>query len=221
MTSFDANNTTSVLPALAAPGTYAAHEPGLPALELLGPDADASIRGDIENRIAATFANRYGAKIDHFLPYLLRLSASEQYLDVPIEQAVSREFRTPVDRAQIVEIGNLASLVQGSATLLFALLPAILRAAGMRWVVCTATPQVLAMLGKLQFPVRTICTADPDLLGDDKDNWGSYYSNRPRVIVGDVQTAVRQASKSRATFALRQALGAPIHQIAATLRSAG
>jgi hypothetical protein len=80
---------------------------------------------------------------------------------------------------------------------------------------------VLAMLGKLQFPVRTICTADPDLLGDDKDNWGSYYSNRPRVIVGDVQTAVRQASKSRATFALRQALGAPIHQIAATLRSAG
>ena len=240
MTSFDSHSTTSVLPVAAFSRELPARESGLPALELLGPDADDALRYDVETRIAATFAQRYGATIDHFLPYLLCLSASqklgavaglrlaresalflEQYLDVPVEQAVSREFRTPVDRAQIIEIGNLASTVHGSAALLFALLPTLLSAAGIRWVVCTATPQVLAMLDKLQFPFRTICAADPQLLADGMDNWGSYYRSRPRVIVGDVQMAARRIANDQATAMLQRALDGPVRRIAATLRNPG
>jgi hypothetical protein len=240
VTSFDSTTTPSVLPVAAFTRELPALEPRLPALELLGPEAETAARSRVETRIAATFAQRYGATIDHFLPYLLCLSASqqlgavaglrlaresalflEQYLDAPVEQAVSREFRTPVDRAQIVEIGNLASAVNGSAALLFALLPAILDAAGMRWVVCTATPQVLAMLGKLQFPTRTICAADPQLLEEGMDNWGSYYSSRPQVIVGDVRVAARRAENNRATAMLQRALDAPVRRIAAALKNAG
>lgn len=239
MTSFDSTTTSTALPAADCPRKARVQVPALPALELLGPGADANARGRVERRIAAAFAERYGATVDHFLPHLLCLSAShrlgavaglrlarestlflEQYFDVPVEQAVSGAYRTPVDRTQVVEIGNLASFVQGSAALLFALLPTILRAAGMRWVVCTATPQVRAILDKLRLPVRAICVADPDRLGAGKDSWGSYYSGSPQVIVGDAWQVDRQALQSRMSAVLRRALDGPVDQVAAALRPA-
>ena len=212
-----------------------------PSVPSIGLDSACSAgRGALEACIADKFARQYGAKIEQFLPFLLSLDVAgqlgavaglrlagqsdlflEQYLDVPVEQAVSKEFRTPVDRAQIVEIGNLASAAPGSAALLFSLLPAILHEAGIRWVVCTATPQVQAMLGKLQFPSQTICTADPDVLGDKQADWGSYYASRPDVIVGDVELAVKRAATNRSVSALMHALAAPISRIATALKSAG
>jgi hypothetical protein len=212
-----------------------------PSVPSIGLDsANSAGRRALEACIADKFARQYGAKIEQFFPFLLSLNVVgqlgaaaglrlarqsdlflEQYLDVPVEQAVSKVFRTPVDRAQIVEIGNLASAAPGSAALLFGLLPAILHEAGIRWVVCTATPQVQAMLEKLKFPSQTICAADPEVLGNKKTDWGSYYSNCPDVIVGDVQLAVTCAATNRAVGALMHALAAPISRIATTLKLAG
>jgi len=194
-------------------------------------------RSAVEIGIMQKFERTYGAHLTHFLPDLLRLSVSdnlgavvgiraadgnslflEQYLDQPVEQAVASAFMTPVDRNQIVEIGNLAANLPGLACSLFAILAEVLSQAGYRWVACTATPQVESMLAKMNFPARTICSADPSRLEADSADWGDYYASQPRVIAGDVQLAAAQVASNREVAALIRHYRRPIPQMAASLR---
>lgn len=209
-----------------------------PAIDL--DTVDSTGRAALESRIADTFARHYDARIQHFMPFLLslklytqlgavaglRLAAQstlflEQYLDGRVEQAVASAYKTPVDRAQIVEIGNLASAAPGSAAILFGVLPVILRQAGLRWVVCTATPQIRSMLAKLEFSTRMICKADAALLGDQQAEWGSYYDSSPNVIVGDVDRAAVCVLRNRDTSRLALELAGQINGVVASLRSGG
>jgi len=165
-------------------------------------------RRALELRLQQKFERSYGAQLTHFLPSLVRLhrcgelgavvgvrAASEsalfleQYTDRRIEQFIAGAYKTPVDRDQVVEIGNLAAVVPGLAYTLFAILATLLNEAGFRWVACTATPQVEAMLARMQFSSRTICSADPTRLIEGSANWGNYYASRPNVIVGSVRDA--------------------------------
>jgi hypothetical protein len=212
--------------------------PEHPTLRLAS--ANSPDRVALERRIAGKFAHQFGARVEQFLPYLVSLTVAgelgavaglrparntdlflEQYLGSPVEQAISQALLTPVDRAQVVEIGNLASVAPGAASLLFGVLPTLLAEAGLRWVVCTATPQVRAMLDTLGFPTRTICAADPSVLGDKQRDWGSYYDNCPMVIVGDTHSAAATAECDDVLQELLPQLRAPIGQIATTLRAAG
>jgi hypothetical protein len=200
---------------------------------------DSDDRQILEASIAQKFDQQYNAQIHHFLPHLLSLSESEElgavvgvglagqselflerYLDTTVEQAVSQAVRAPIDRGQVVEIGNLAAAVPGTASLLFAVLATILHRAGIRWVVCTATPQVKTMLGNMRFPIRTICDADIAAMGDQADEWGDYYASRPQVIVGDTRHAAEAVSSSRLMSALIRKLESPINRIAANLKAA-
>ena len=200
--------------------------------------SDSAGRQELEAFIAQKFERQHSAQIHHFLPYLLSLRDSdnlgavvglrpahegelflERYLDVPIEQAISQAFWTPVDSDRIVEIGNLAAATPSSAYMLFTILAGVLHQAGLRWVVCTATPQVKFMLDKIQFPSRTICTADAACLKDDTSQWGDYYASRPQVIVGDTEAAAYRVASNRALSALTYRLAQPIRQIAKTLRT--
>lgn len=208
-----------------------------PALRLAGEGAAG--RADLERAVANEFSRQYGARIEHFLPLLLSLDLTgvpgaiaglrcagnsrlflEQYLDVPVEQAVSRCFRQPVDRCQVIEIGNLVSTAPGAGSMLFTALPLLLELAGIRWVACTATPQVRAMLTKLGFPIRTICEAQPEVLGADADTWGSYYDARPTVIAGDVREAARLVRRDRDAVRLYRELRDELWLLASLLRSA-
>lgn len=200
---------------------------------------DSAERQDLEACIAAKFDQQYSAQISHFLPYLLSLSKSDQlgavvgmrlagqselflerYLDAPVEQAVSRVLRAPIDRGQIVEIGNLASAIPGTASILFAVLATVLHRAGVRWVVCTATPQVRFMLEKMGFPIETVCDADATAMGEQADAWGDYYASRPQVIVGDTRLAAEIAASGPAMTLMRSKLAGPVNRIAAALKAA-
>jgi hypothetical protein len=200
--------------------------------------ADSAGRGQLEACIARRFDQKYGARIQHFLPYLLslherarldavvgiRLAAEselflERYLDERVEQAISRTVRTPVDRDQVVEIGNLASAIPGTASLLFGVLAITLDRAGVHWVACTATPQVQAMLDELNFPAYTLCEARAALLGDQADQWGDYYASRPKVIFGDTRIAAAAARANPAMDMLIGRLAGPIRQVAEALRA--
>lgn len=214
-----------------------AGQPSRPALRLaLAGSADRVL---LEGHIADRFARQYGARVDHFLPMLLCLDLAgrpgavaglrpasrsalflETYLDVPVEQAVSRCFRQPVDRAQVIEIGNLVSLLPGAATMLFSVLPLLLEDAGVRWVTCTATPQVRAMLGKLGFESRAICVADPATLGEQAGAWGSYYASRPVVIAGDVRMAARRARRSHQAVRVQRLIQGMPAPLSAVIRNA-
>lgn len=211
--------------------------PDRPALRL--EIAGAPDRILLERRVAAVFARQHQARIEHFLPLLLSLDLAgqsgaiaglrcagrarlflEQYLDVNVEQAVSRCFREPVDRKQVVEIGNLVSMLPGAATMLFAVLPQLLDDAGIRWVTCTATPQVRSMLHKLGFSTKTLAAADPAVLGDRAEAWGTYYEARPTVIAGDVRVAARQARRDAGARRLRRLLRLKLQSLAADIRAA-
>ena len=204
----------------------------------LGLDSvNSAERQELEAFIARKFEDQHDAQINEFLPYLLSLRDSDQlsavvglrlakesgfflerYLDVPIEQAISQAFRTPVDSDRIVEIGNLAATTPGSARMLFAILASVLHQAGLRWVVCTATPQVKSMLDKIQFPSRAICSADAARLEDSASRWGDYYATCPQVIVGDSEAAAYRVASDRTLSALTYRLAQPIRRMAATLR---
>ncbi len=193
----------------------------------------------LEKRVAAKFAEQYGATIEHFLPFLLSLDFAgqsgaiaglrpagnerlflEQYLDTTIEQAVSRAYRRPVARGQIVEIGNLVSQLSGAASILFSILPVLLELAGIRWVGCTATPQVRAMLTRLGFSTRELCPADPSLMGDGISAWGSYYTAKPVVIAGHVPPASYASRSNREVVRVLRLLAPSISRFAITLRAA-
>jgi hypothetical protein len=192
----------------------------------------------LERRVADRFARQHQARIEHFLPLLLSLDLAgqsgaiaglrcagrarlflEYYLECGVEQAISRIFREPVGRDQILEIGNLVSLVPGAAPMLFAILPSLLDDAGVRWVACTATPQVRSMLQKLGFSTRTLATADPKYLGAGAAAWGTYYESRPTVIAGDVRLAVQQASRQPGARRLRRLLREELAGLADVIRA--
>jgi hypothetical protein len=234
MNQYDSTQTLAALAPVAQPRIFPVARPCSPDISL--EPADSAGRSKLEACIADRFNRQYGARIEEFLPFLLSLNVAdrlgaviglrlaatsplflEQYIDTPVEQAVSKVFGTPVDRAQIVEIGNLASAAPGSAALMFGLLPAILREAGIRWVVCTATPQVRVMLKKVDFATRTICVADPKFLGDKQADWGTYYASCPHVIVGDVQRAAERADMNPDIAALLRNLDGSIRPLAAKL----
>lgn len=196
-----------------------------------------SERSALEAGIADKFSHAYDAELTEFLPNLLSLSAAgelgavvgvreaalgelflEQYLDTPVEQSVASVFKTPVDRSQIVEIGNLAAYVPGLAYTLFAVLATVLDHAGHRWVVCTATPQVAAMLAKMGFSTQAICEADPARLKNGSGSWGEYYASRPTVIAGDISRAAAKVYENRDMAALILKYAEPIARMAADFR---
>jgi hypothetical protein len=193
-------------------------------------------RNQLEQAIARKFQSTFGAQIMQFLPYLLRLKISdelgavvgvraarndtlflEQYIDRPVEQIAAQAYATPIDRDQVVEIGNLAADLQGTSYVLFAVLATVLNQAGFRWVTCTATPQVEAMLTKMRFSYRTIGSADATRLDDDSADWGAYYDSRPSVIVGDLRDATRRIMSNPKTSALVRQFARPIIKMAADI----
>lgn len=169
----------------------------------------SSLRSEAEEFIANRFFERYNARLQHFLPSLLasiqsgeinaalgfQLAASqslflEQYLDKPIERLVS-EHRGQLLREDIVEIGNLAASFQAGSPLLFIVVAAILEAAGFRYVVFTATSEVRKLLKKLQLVTDVMGLADPALLPDKGQSWGSYYQYQPVILGGSLSDAVK------------------------------
>ncbi len=183
--------------------------------------AGSPARAALEQQIAARFAAKHEAQLNQFHPFLIALENAakplaiaglrpaqngalflEKYFDRPAEQAVSAAFRMPVDRTQIVEIGNLVSSEPGASYVLFAILAPLLRDAGFRWVICTATAQVESMLKKMNLAPKRICAASRERLGDDAKNWGRYYESRPHVLAGDLETAASQVGREPSLSAM-------------------
>lgn len=201
--------------------------------------AGSTGRSELEAAIAQKFERIYGARLSHFLPQLMRVEVSgkvgavvgicpasnnelflERYLDRPVEQAIAAQFGTPIDRMQVVEIGNLASDIPGLACSLFAVLACVLSLSGFRWVACTATPQVERMLGKLGLASMSVCPANPEQLAGGSVDWGDYYASQPRVIVGDAHEAARRVTANPEFAAMLRGLQFPIEQMVTELRSA-
>lgn len=166
-------------------------------------------RVDLERFIAEKYRQIHNAQLNEYLPLLFGVRHNtelvgavgmrpglyrpmflEQYLDLPIEQQVAAFSNQPVDRCSLVEIGNLAIARKGHGPLLMVMMTAVLAEAGYEWMVFTVTEQVERLIGRLGFKPHYLKGAEPDRLVGDQSLWGSYYENNPRVMVGNLETAM-------------------------------
>lgn len=173
--------------------------------EIVGPGDPR--RAGLERFIADAFYASYGARVGHFCDVLVgcrdgagawtaalgySLAASgptflEQYLDAPLEQEIGARTGEPVERADIVEVGNLAASTPGQARALIMHTTSLLYHMGLRLVAFTATASLLNSFGRLRLQPRFLAPADPARLPQSGRDWGSYYDTQPQVMFGDIR----------------------------------
>lgn len=189
----------------------------LPALEVVGHGHPE--RASLERYIAECFERSYGAVITHFADTLLALRDAdghwmaalgyslpasrsevfvEQYLDCPLEQALTRVIREPVSRGALAEVGNMAATSSGMGRALIALATRHLYARGLDYVVFTATRALSNSFLRLGIALHPVAPADPARLRDGEARWGSYYRNKPTVMVGRIETGLHTLSAAAA-----------------------
>jgi hypothetical protein len=164
-------------------------------------------RAAVEAFISERFAAQHQAHIRYFMPCLLSLEDSsgrllgavglrsagsgplflERYLPQPAEQVIAAEHLSQAPlRAQLVEVGNLAVSNPGTARLLIVALTDLLVALGYRWVTFTGTQALLNSFQRLGLQPLSLGPANPECLGDEQADWGTYYDNQPQVMAGDI-----------------------------------
>ncbi|MET0778314.1 MAG: thermostable hemolysin [Pseudomonas mandelii] len=157
--------------------------------------------------IQQRFRKAHGADIRHFMPELFGVSDAagtlcavagvrmanaeslflERYLDESIEPLISAAADRPVDRAGIVEVGNLAASDTGSARMSIIAITYLLAMGGLEWVAFTGNIGLVNSFHRLGLKPVTLCAADPERLGDERQHWGSYYESKPWVHVGNIR----------------------------------
>lgn len=135
-----------------------------------------SIR-NADNAILAAVGFRYAKDEPLFL---------ENYTHQPIEKLLQCQ------RAEIVEIGNLASAGQGASTFLFVALASYLDNKNVRYAAVTGTDFLHNYFKRAGLKPEKICDADIKAVQHDNQSWGSYYDTQPRVLVGSVKTGLRK-----------------------------
>ena len=213
----------------------ALHKSATTLFTLDSPNSDQRAR--LEQFIASKFNSAYGASIVEFFPLLLsrtdenQLSSVvglrpgterplflEQYLDCPLEEAISRQSGIQVERDRLMEIGNLASSYKSGNQLMFILLTAVLARAGYTWVVFTATSQVRSLLTRLEFHPVTLCEADESRLVNKQQVWGSYYQSQPMVQAGSVSQGMAALENNEFSRKLLKTFDTEVDCLAETLR---
>ncbi|WP_435627161.1 thermostable hemolysin [Candidatus Ferrigenium straubiae] len=162
-----------------------------------------SDRAEVEQFIGEIFCEAYGAKIRRFKPCLMSLrdqdnklvaacgfrSAAlgplflETYLDHPIEVVLAERTGSPVERNDIVEVGNLSVIEPGVARYLITAIIDRLHATSKQWAVFTAVPVVRNAFIKLG--LNPVLLGDPDksrLPVKEQAEWGSYYEQKPQIM---------------------------------------
>lgn len=164
-------------------------------------------RPEVEEFIRASFAAAYGARLHHFLPELVSVRDArrallaalglrpagtgalflEQYLDTPIDRALSAALGREIVRTGLVEVGNLAIARAGGARWLIAALTAYLKGAGLDWAVFTAVPALRNAFARMGIELVPIAPADPARLAEgERAQWGRYYDTGPLVMAASV-----------------------------------
>jgi hypothetical protein len=107
----------------------------------------------------------------------------EFYLDRPIEAELTRLLGRSIQRADIVEIGNLAADNAPAMVRLWADTANDLGGEA-ELAVAVLTRQLRAMFRRLGLTLHEIAPARPERLADRGAQWGSYYAQDPIVCAG-------------------------------------
>ncbi|MBX7250060.1 MAG: thermostable hemolysin [Caulobacteraceae bacterium] len=135
---------------------------------------------DADQQLHAAAGFRFAATQPLFL---------EQYLDTPVEAAVSEASGAIVARNQIAEIGNLAAESPGASMFLFFALAGYLEQHGCRYAAATATRELSRLFRGVGFQTHRLGEARPERLTDTAGDWGAYYDHEPVVLAGAIRPA--------------------------------
>lgn len=163
----------------------------------------ADDRPEVEQFIGRIFHEAYGARIKRFKPCLMSLrghdgklvaacgfrSAAqetlflENYLDQPIEQVLAEHTGLPVERGDIVEVGNFSVTEPGSARYLITAIVDRLHATSKQWAVFTAVPMLRNAFIKMGLAPVILGEANKGRLPPEEQvEWGSYYAQKPQIM---------------------------------------
>jgi hypothetical protein len=177
-------------------------------------------RARVERFIERQYLARFGSLIVEHYPTLLSLQSDEgnvlatiglrdasreplfleRYFDEPIECMIAHATGTRPARADILEIGNMASVGRIASARLIAAASSYLSTYRCRYAVVTATEELRRMLGSFGLAWRALGAARADRLPDHGRSWGTYYEQNPEILVGEIrQSPGRMRSYSRAT----------------------
>ncbi|MCG5219717.1 thermostable hemolysin [Streptosporangium soli] len=108
---------------------------------------------------------------------------SENYLDVPVEQACADLAPgTHVDRGRIAEMGPLTSFYPGTGMVLMRSLPSVALYLGYDFLLSTLTEKLHGLAKTAGWDFHTLTNARrADLAGVHTADWGTYYSSKPRT----------------------------------------
>ncbi len=171
-------------------------------------------RAEVERFIHGVFARRYAADVQNFAPVLVSLqdrgeivaaagyrSAGEaplfleRYLPSPVESLLASQTEVQPERHGIAEVGHLAASRAGEGRRLISLIGPHLASQGFVWVVGTITSELRHLFMRIGVTPLALGVADPDALGPDAANWGSYYDHRPVVLAGHLHQALRRMKR--------------------------
>lgn len=182
---------------------FALAEEDIPSLNVHFSKVGAPDRAELERFVSGAFEYTYGAKITHFMPYLMSLrerdgrlvavcglrSATdgplflERYLDQPIEARLSARMGYTIHRSEIVEVGNFAVAEAGAARGLVHEMMQQLHSTSKQWAVFTIVPLISNAFVKLGIQAELLGEAKKECLPlDEQENWGSYYEQRPKIM---------------------------------------
>ena len=159
-------------------------------------------RAEVQAFIANAYRRVFDAEVRVFYPSLVALHNSddclqgaagarhadgqylflEQYLDVPVEQAIRLFAGSAVSRAKVVELGNL-SVTRPALTYPFiSLIGAWLQTYGIEWLVFALTRTLQKVFSRADVELLDLGAAEPSRLQRSANHWGSYYEHGPRVM---------------------------------------
>lgn len=127
-----------------------------------------------------------------FRPARDELLFLEQYTQEPIEAVMTRLYGTSIGRAEIAEIGNLASSGSGTSIFLFAAIASYLLNLGIPYATVTGTDRLHKRFKSMGLNPHVVCDASLKKLNTEQKNWGSYYNTQPRVLAGSLEDSMRQ-----------------------------
>lgn len=169
-----------------------------------------------EDFIRERFQASYEAEVCVFHPYLLGVTRGagnitsvigfrtahsgrfflESYLDGAVERLLTDATGESVQRGQIVEVGNLASVDTDSFRfLLTGLITLLEQMPGTRWMVCTVGEKLIRLLQRTRFFPLVIKEASADRLTPAEGSWGSYYRHTRSVVAGNVSYGMRELKR--------------------------
>jgi hypothetical protein len=188
-------------------------------------------RRRVERFIETAYADAYGSCIAAHYPTLMSVQDEagviyavvgfrpaaeerlflEQYLTAPVEDVLGRAIGATVPRAQIVEIGGLASSGQGATVFLFAAMAHHLQREGLGFAVATATGELRRIFSRAGLGALELAKADPGRLGDGGGAWGAYYETDPVVLAGCISMATGPLDTFSQTASVGRAVRTRLH----------